>query len=274
MVFDTDLLKEAIKLLEEGKKIALCTIIEKKGHGPREPGSKMLVSENGYIVGTIGGGGFEKVLINEALKVLKEGKPRKITFSLHAETSSDKVSTGLMCGGEVTVFIDVIEPKPKIIIFGSGHIALSLAKLADIVGFDIIIVDDNAEKANKERFPMAKEIIVGDLNEILDKVNVSPRDFVVITYGAQPDRDYLTLKKMLMKKPAYVGFVGSKSRVLTLIKELKESGVSDELLKSLHAPVGLDIGAQTPEEIGVSILAEIISILRKPRSSNVSSTEK
>jgi xanthine dehydrogenase accessory factor len=115
---------------------------------------------------------------------------------------------------------------------------------------------------------MAKEIITGNLNEILDKVNVSSRDFVVITYGAQPDRDYLALKKMIMKKPAYIGLLGSKARVLTLIKELKESGIGDEMLKPLHAPVGLDIGAQSPEEIGVSILAEIISARRKPSSSN------
>jgi len=173
-----------------------------------------------------------------------------------------------MCGGELTVFIDVIEPKQRIIIIGSGHVALSLAKLADIVGFDVVIVDDDEERANKKRFPMAKEIITGNLNEILDKVNVSSRDFVVIAYGAQPDRDYLALKKMIMKNPAYIGLLGSKARVLTLIKELKESGIGDEILKPLHAPVGLDIGAQSPEEIGVSILAEIISARRKPSSSN------
>lgn len=257
MTTDVEILKTLMRFLESGKKVALSTVIDKKGSGPREPGAKMIISEDGQTFGTIGGGSLETALVNESLKTIKEGKPKKAVFSLSEGGGGEAIKTGLICGGELTIFIDVIEPKQKLILIGAGHIALPLAKLADIVGFDVVVVDDNAELANKDRFPMAKEIITGDFNEILDKIEVKPRDFIVIVHG-EPEHDYLALEKVIKMKPAYVGLLGSKAKAATLIKRLKEAGISEEELKPLHAPLGLDIGAQTPEEIAVSILAEII----------------
>lgn len=264
MVTDLEILKETIHLLEKGKRVALCIVIEKKGSGPRNPGTKMVVSEEGQTIGTIGGGNLERILIHEALKALNEGKQRKVTFSLHKGRREGRIETGLICGGELTIFIDVIEPKPRLIIVGAGHIAWSLAKLADIVGFSLVVIDDNEKLANKERFPMAEKIIVGaDFDKLIDKVEIHPRDFVAIVHG-EPEHDYLALKKIIKRRPAYIGLLGSKAKVMTLIRRLKEeTGVSDEDLKILHAPLGLDIGAQTPEEIGVSILAELIKERRK-----------
>jgi xanthine dehydrogenase accessory factor len=265
MTTDVRLLKEGVRLLENGKKIALCTIIEKRGSGPRDVGAKIIVSEDGEVIGTIGGGNFERALLNEALEALKEDKPRKVVFSLHEGAREGTIKTGLICGGELTVFIDIIEPEPRLILIGAGHVAQPLAKMAGITGFDIVIVDDNEELASKERFPMAQEIITGKFDEVLDKIEVKPRDFVVIVHG-EPEHDYLALEKVIRKKPAYVGLLGSKAKVAKLIKRLREAGISDEDLKILHAPVGLDIGAQTPEEIAVSILAEIILNRRKKKN--------
>jgi len=262
MTTDVEILKMLMQFLESGKKVALSIVIEKKGSGPRGPGAKMIVSEDGQTFGTIGGGKLETVLINESLKTIEEGKPKKAIFSLSKEGRGEAIKTGLICGGELTIFIDVIEPKPKLILIGAGHIAIPLAKIADIVGFDIAVVDDNGKLANKDRFPMAKEIITGNFNEILDKIEVKPRDFVVVVHG-EPEHDYLALEKTIKMKPAFVGLLGSKAKAATLIKRLKEAGISEADLKPLHAPLGLDIGAQTAEEIAVSILAEIIKERRR-----------
>jgi len=257
MTNDLDLLKQVTDLLERGNKVALCTIIEKQGSGPREVGAKMVVSENGKIVGTIGGGNLERVLITESLNVLDEGKSKKIVVSLRKNTRKATVETGLICGGELTVFIDIIKPKQRLIIVGAGHTAEPLAKLADILGYSLTIIDDDEQLANRKRFPMAEKIVTGNFTDILDQLNVKPQDFVVIVHG-EPEHDYLALKKMLERKPAYVGLLGSKTKVAILVEKLKAAGLTPRDLKSLHAPVGLDINAQSPEEIGISILAEII----------------
>lgn len=262
MTTDVEILKMLMQFLESGKRVALSTVIEKKGSGPRELGAKMVISEDGQAFGTIGGGNLETALINESLKTIREGRPKKAIFSLSKDGREEAIKTGLICGGELTIFIDLIEPKPKLILIGAGHIAQTLAKLADIVGFNVAVVDDNSKLANKNRFPMAKEIITGNFNEILDKIKVEPRDFVVIAHG-EPEHDYLALEKIIKMRPAYVGLLGSKAKALTLIERLKEAGINEGKLKPLHAPVGLDIGAQTPEEIAISILAEIIYEGRK-----------
>lgn len=264
MVNDSEILREAVRLLENGKRVALCSLIDKVGSGPREVGAKLLVSEDGKTTGTIGGGGLERFLVTESLKALEEGKPRKAVFSLHSSKREGTVETGSICGGELTVFIDVIEPKPRLIIIGAGHVAWPLARLADVLGFSLTIVDDNEELACKERYPMAEKIVVGSFDEILDKLSVGSRDNVVIVHG-EPEHDYSALEKMVKKKPAYIGLLGSKTKAATLVQRLRRKGVSEAHLKVLHAPVGLDIGAQTPEEIGISILAEIIQGMRKDR---------
>ncbi len=259
---DVEILKELVNLLENGRKVAFCTIVKKMGSGPREIGAKMIVCEDGQTFGTIGGGNLEKALIKEALKVLRESSSRKAVFSLHKGEREGAIQTGLMCGGELTVFIDVIKPKERLIIVGAGHVAWFLAKLANIAGFSLVVVDDNKELANKERYPMAEKIITGNFPEILDKIKVESRDFVVIVHG-EPNHDYLALEKIIRKRPAYIGLLGSKEKVSKLTKRLEERGISKEDLNLLYAPIGLDIGAKTPEEIGISILAEIISKKRK-----------
>ena len=262
MATDLEILREALRLLESGKKVALCSLIEKVGSGPRDIGAKIVVTEDGKTTGTIGGGSMERFLISESSKALGEGKPRRVVLSLQRGKKDGKIETGSICGGELTIFIDVIEPKPSLIIIGAGHVAWPLARLADILGFNLTIVDNDEKLACKERYPMAEKIVTGDFNEILDKIDVTSKHLVVVAHG-EPEHDYLALEKIVRRKPAYIGLLGSRTKAATLVKRLKESGVSDDDLKSLHAPLGLDIGAQTPEEIGISILAEMISEKRK-----------
>ncbi|MGZ4912996.1 MAG: XdhC family protein [Halobacteriota archaeon] len=257
MTADVDMLTEAMRLLEQGMRLALCTIIEKQGSGPRDIGTKMIVREDGITYGTIGGGTLERALVDECVKTLQERTVRTITFNLTGGERAGTVATGLICGGQMVVFIDVLEPDPRLIIVGSGHVALPLARLADVVGFGVTIIDDDAERANEGCFPMAETIVVGDFTNVVSEFKVRPDDFVVIAHG-NPERDYAALKAIAEKKPAYIGLLGSKTKVAHLVKRLQWDGISVEELTMLHAPVGVTIGAQTPEEIGISILAEII----------------
>lgn len=259
---DIDLIKQIEAALSRRLRVALCTLIEKRGSGPREPGAKMVVFEDGRTIGTIGGGSFERALIREALNAIRAGKSRKVVFSLSEETGNGIIKTGLICGGEVEVFIDVMEPNPRLVIIGSGHVAEMLAKIASLLNFDITIVCEDEKLANRDRFPMAKDIITGDFKEVLRRIDVTGRDFVVIVHG-DPEHDYLALLEVIQKRPFYIGLMGSKTKVSKLIERLKEVGVGDEELKPLHAPVGLNIGARTPEEIAISIIAEIIAERRK-----------
>ncbi|MGZ4920295.1 MAG: XdhC family protein [Halobacteriota archaeon] len=257
MTSDADMLAEARRLLENGTRLALCTVIEKRGSGPRGVGTKMLVAEGGTTCGTIGGGPLEKALVGECVKALQERTARTVTFDMTRDGGSGTVSTGLICGGQMVVFIDILEPDSRLLIVGSGHVAVSLARLADVVGFSVTVIDDDAEGANEERFPMADRIVTSDFANAVAKLEVRPDDFVVIAHG-DPDYDYTALKIIAERKPAYIGLLGSRTKVAHLLQRLESDGMSVEELTMLHAPVGVGIGAQTPEEIGISILAEVI----------------
>ena len=262
MPSDLEILYEAVRLLEKGTSLALCTVIEKKGSGPRDVGAKMIVRGDGSTYGTIGGGNVERALIDECLKAIKEHKSRKVTFNLSKSQKDGTVETGMICGGKLTMLIDVIEPASRLVIVGTGHVALPLAKLACTAGFKVVIVDDERKLANKEQFPTAETILSGDYTQVLSEFLFSPNDSVVIAHG-EPEHDYAALKAVIEKNTAYVGLLGSPTKKEILTKRLRTEGVKEERIKALHTPSGLDIGAQTPEEIGISILAEIIQSRRK-----------
>jgi xanthine dehydrogenase accessory factor len=259
---DLEILNEASRLLEKRKIVALCTVVEKKGSGPRDIGAKMLVSEEGKNFGTIGGGNVERALIDECLKAMKEHKSKKVTFNLNKSSKKGTVGTAMICGGELTVLMDVMEPVPRLVIVGTGHVALPLAKLASNAGFKIVIVDDERKLANKDQFPMAETIIAGDYARILSEFELTPHDSVVIAHG-EPEHDYAALKGVIEKNASYVGLLGSRTKASILTERLRREGVDEVHVNALHAPLGLDIGAETPEEIGVSILAQIIQFKRQ-----------
>ena len=262
MPSDLELLSEAARLLTKGKTVALCTVIEKKGSAPRDVGAKMLVDEDGKNFGTIGGGSVERALVDECLKAINQHRSKKVTFNLSKTQIDGTSETGMICGGELTVLADVIEPTPRLIIVGSGHVALPLANVASVVGFKTVVVDDERKLAGKEHFPMAENILSGDYTQVLGALELTANDYVVIAHG-EPEHDYAALRSVVDRNAAYVGLLGSRTKASILTQRLRTEGFDEERVRALRAPLGLDIGAETPEEIVISILAEIIQFRRK-----------
>lgn len=243
--------------------MALCTVVEKIGSGPAELGKTMLVTEDGQIVGTIGGGEcFERGLKQEALKALRGGKSKSLKFSFYGGAREGELDTGLWCGGTMTVFVDVLEPKPKLVLVGSGHIALPTYRVADLLGFDVTVVDDSEATLTKERFPNAKLILNEDFEKALREVKVDERAHVAIVHG-EPKHDLAALRRFIRERVAYLGLLGSKTKIAKLKSLLRKEGMPEKAMEKLRAPIGLDIGAETPEEIAVSIAADLIKKRRK-----------
>ena len=249
------------RLLGEGRGAVLCTLIEKTGSGPRDVGAKMLVDPDGGTFGTIGGGGMERRLVVEALDALMEGRPRTLTFALGVEPGEGAVAVDSKCGGEVKIFLDVVKPDPRLIVVGSGHIAKPLAELAHMAGFEVTVVDD-ASTATRERFPTAREIRAGPFREELDRVEVRPFDFVAIVHG-ETGSELAALRSMLRRGPAYIGLLGSRNKAAEHRGRLLAEGFKRDEVEAVRAPIGLDIGAETPEEIAVSIVSELIRARRR-----------
>jgi len=256
----SEILKEAFERMDKGETIALVTVVEVKGSTPREVGTKMLVNKNGLVAGTIGGGMTEAKVIKEAKQILKEGKGKLLIYHLTKEQAA--LDEGAICGGEMKVFIDILQPKEEVLIFGAGHIAICVSKLAKMVGFKVAIIDDREEFANQDRFPEADEIVTEDIERALTHIKITPSTYIIVlTRGHLKDEEVLT--SVIRLGAAYIGMIGSKKKNTNVFQQLTEKGISQEELNKVHAPIGIDIKAQTPEEIAVSIMAEIIQIRRK-----------
>jgi len=240
--------------LERGEAVALATVVRTRGSTPREVGAKMLVRSDGSTLGTVGGGVLEAAIIKAALEALEKGEPRLIQYGLRADKREGDYG---VCGGDMDVFIDVIKPRPLLLLVGGGHVAKPLAKMAHMAGFRIAVLDDREEYANPQRFPDAAQILVGDLKGELERFPLTPETYVVIATRSH-ETDAEALGAVLDSPAAYIGLLGSRRKVSFIFRALRERGASDEALARVHAPIGLDIGAQTPEEIAVSILAEMV----------------
>jgi len=256
---DPEIFTRLNMLLSEGKPVVLCTLTRKEGSGPRDEGAKMLVEPDGAVYGTIGGGSMERQLIDEALKAISEGKPRKMNFAMGVEPKKGDIVVDSKCGGEVTIFLDVIKPNPRVIMIGSGHIAKPTAELAALTGFEVILIDD-AKSATKERFPNV-EIHTGNFKEALKEVKAYSSDYLVIVHG-ETDYELQTLRRFLPDKLAYMGLLGSKNKARKHMEQLVSEGYVNADFVRLSGPIGIDIGAETPEEIAVSIVAELIEARR------------
>lgn len=255
----SEILKEALGRINKGEAIAWVTVVETKGSTPREVGAKMLVNKDGLVTGTIGGGITEARVIEEAKQALKEGKRKLLTYHLTKEQAA--LEEGAICGGEMKVFIDILQPKEEVLIFGAGHIAVYVSKLAKMVGFKVTVIDDRKEFANQERFPEADEIIAENIERALNHIKITPSTYIIIiTRGHLKDEEVLS--SIIRSGAAYIGMIGSRKKNATVFQRLIEQGVLKEELDKVHAPIGIDINAQTPEEIAVSIVAEIIQVRR------------
>jgi len=252
-----DLFEEVIKLRRSGNRGALATIVHTNGSIPSFESSRMLVREDGSIAGTIGGGCVEAEVWAAAKEVMQAEAPRKMTFSLNNEANYDN---GLICGGTLEIFVEPILPQPILYIFGGGHVSIALANAANTAGFGIGIIDDRESFANNERFPMAQEIYTS-FEEAFVKIKPTASTYMVIVTRGHKD-DMHVLGWAVGTSPRYIGMIGSKRKVISVYKALEKEGIPMEKFAGVHAPVGLAIGALTPEEIAISITAELIAIRR------------
>ena len=251
-----DIYQEIVKLTAEGEEAALVTIVSTSGSTPREEGAKMLVKADGSILGTIGGGSLEIQVCQKAIEVIRKGKPERLHFRL-----KEGEEPGMICGGDLEVFIEPILSSPSLYIFGGGHISLSLAKIGKLLGFKITVIDDRAEFANPQRFPEAELTLAEDFNRVFPKLKIDKSSYIVIVTRGH-ERDELVLEWALGAKAKYIGMIGSRTKNKAVFAHLLAKGIPQELLDKVHAPIGLEINAQTPEEIALSIMAEIVKVRR------------
>jgi xanthine dehydrogenase accessory factor len=242
--------------LERGEAAALVTIVSTKGSTPQRVGAKMLVFGDGRMVGTIGGGCYENDAFGKAREAIQSRRPQLVHYELDDDFAQE---TGLICGGQMDVYIEPIEPSPELYIVGAGHVGFHLAKIAHEVGFRIHVVDDREKFANADRFPSAVEIVVDDIPAWIARANLPPHAYaVIVTRGHTNDLE--ALRALAPRELRYLGLIGSRAKVARIYDALAEDRMSPEALARVHAPIGLDIGAVTPQEIAVSILAELIAV--------------
>jgi xanthine dehydrogenase accessory factor len=253
-----DIYEQIVQLRRDGRRGAVATIVNVRGSIPSFKTAKMLVRDDGSIVGTIGGGCVEADVWQAAREVMESEKPRTLTFDLNQDPKYD---TGLVCGGTLEVFIEPILPPALLYVFGAGHVAANLCQVAASAGFDLIVTDDRTSYATKERFPSAREVHALDFDEATKQLDPNEASYIVIVTRGHRD-DMRLLRWAVQTRARYIGMIGSKRKVIGIFKTLQEEGVPAHLFDRVHAPIGLDIGAVTPEEIAVAITAELIAFRR------------
>ncbi len=259
--------RELSKAIEENRPAAVATIVKTMGSSPRNVGSKMLIYPDGQIVGSVGGGEMEARVIQAGLAAIGDGKPRYLDMTLSNEERGDP----LICGGEMEIFVEPLATTPALVIVGAGHVGAAVAELGKFLGFRTVLLDDRAELLSHERLPQADELRPGDMAEELAKIEITPQTYVVLVTRAHT-MDAPVLRAIAGKPAAYIGMLGSRRRVLAVFDLLKSEGVPPPALEGIHAPIGLPIGAETPQEIAVSIMAEIIKERSKRDVGNLHST--
>jgi xanthine dehydrogenase accessory factor len=251
--------EEIVKVRSEGERAAVATVTSVKGSTPRGEGSKMLIKSDGSIVGSVGGGSGEAKVLQEAMKVIADGKARMLRYNL---TGKDAAKGGMICGGNMEIFIEPIIADPVLYVFGGGHISFSISKIGKMLGFRVVVIDDRKEFANPRRFPEADETIAQDIEVVIPVLKINKSSYIVIVTRGHI-LDERVLEWAIRTNAKYIGMIGSRKKNATVFSHLESRGVPRELLETVHAPIGLDINAETPEEIAVSIMAEIIMVKRE-----------
>lgn len=256
-----DVFEEIVRMRRAGQRGALATIVHTNGSIPSFESSRMLVREDGTALGTIGGGCVEADVWAAAKEVMEKETPRKMVFHLNNEASYDN---GLICGGTVEVFVEPILPQPVVYLFGGGHISTAVAKAAQAAGFGVGVVDDRETFANAQRFPMAQEIFTS-FEDAFEKLQPSASSYLVIVTRGHKE-DMRVLAWAVRTAARYVGMIGSRRKVLSVYKALEKEGYRMEEFERVFAPMGLEIGALSPEEIAISIVAELVAVRRNAES--------
>ncbi len=234
----------------------LCTIIRSSGSTPRHAGSKLLVFEDGSFTGTVGGGEVEARVIHAALAALADGRPQILHYDMVNPSEGDPG----ICGGQLEVYLEPILARPELLIVGGGHVGKALAHLARWLNFRVIVSDDRAEFCTPEANPDADLLLYMKMSEIPSAYPITPRTYIAVTTrGVSVDIEGLPAL-LTGNTPSYIGVIGSKRRWALTQKGLLDAGISKELIQRVHSPIGLELNAETPEEIAVSILSEIIML--------------
>jgi len=246
------------ELEERGETGALCTIIKSRGSVPRHTGSKMLVYANGKFIGTVGGGEVENRVIKEALEAIKEGKNRLLAYNMVNPKEGDPG----ICGGQLEVYVEPILSQPVVVVIGGGHVGIAVSHLASWLGFRVVVSDDRPEWCTPELHPDADQLLTVPMADLPDHIRITPNTYLVLTTRGV-DLDAKGLPRLLQTPAAYIGIIGSKRRWITTRKRImEETDLTEADLDKVHSPIGLELNAETPEEIAVSIMAEIL-MLRK-----------
>src|SRR5262249_39368704 len=237
-------------------------IVNVRGSIPSFQTAKMLIRDDGSIVGTIGGGCVEAEVWQAAREVMESERPQTLTFNLN---QNPKYDPGLVFGGTLEIFVEPILPAAELYIFGAGHVAQHLARVATLAGFEVIVTDDRESYANRERFPDAKEVVAQDFDQAM--AQLSPAEGAYMVLVTRGHRDDMRVLRWAVDLPLrYLGMIGSERKWISICDELEKEGISREKLERVNSPVGLDIGAITPEEIAVAIVAEMIAVRRQRES--------
>lgn len=250
--------REIIDLVESGRRGALATVIGARGSTPGKESAKMLIRDDGSTFGTIGGGCTEAEVWALAREVIDTDRPLKRSFTL---TPSRAAEEGLACGGTVEIFVEPLG-SPVVIVFGAGHIGRILTPLLKLAGFNSKIVDDREQFANRGHFPDAGEILVHEYETCFEQLKITPSSYlVIVTRGHK--YDHLVLSRAVRTTASFVGLIGSRVKIRYIFHALRKEGVSEEALARVKAPIGLDIGARSPEEIAISIVAQLVAHRRR-----------
>jgi xanthine dehydrogenase accessory factor len=254
----TSILSTAAQLEKSGQPAALCTIVRERGSVPRHVGSKMIVYADGTITGTIGGGEMESRAIAAARASIQSGEPQVVQYSLVNPQAGDPG----VCGGEVEIFVEPLKPPPTLLVIGGGHVGKALVQLGHWLGFRVALSDDRPEFCNSTWAPGADDYLVMSIRDLAETFNFHSQTYIAMaTRGVSVDVEGLPY--LLDRPQAYLGLIGSRRRWLTASQKLEANGVAPDRLAAVHAPIGLELNAETPEEIAVSIMAEIIMVQRK-----------
>ena len=246
-----DVVQALLELLANRQRGALATVVRASGSTPQRPGARLLLREDGSTLGTVGGGAIERTVLESLQRMLISREPELLIRDLAHDL-------GMCCGGRMEIFVEPILPNPRLWLLGAGHIAKPTATLARSVGFEVLVVDEREELNNAERFPECR-LILGDPGAELRKATLGEGDWLLImTHDHQLDE--AALAAAAGKSAEYVGLVGSKRKVFRLVERVRARREGDFPLERVYAPVGLDIGAVSPEELAVSIVAELVAL--------------
>jgi xanthine dehydrogenase accessory factor len=247
-----DVAEALLRVLEGGSRGALATVVRTSGSTPQQPGARLLLEPGGTLVGTVGGGAIEEFVVQALRAAVRTGQGEFVTKDLGRDL-------GMCCGGRMEIFVELVEAAPRLYVFGAGHIARPTASLARTVGFDVTVVDARTELAQGARFPDCT-LVQSAPTEFLESLPLGERDWVlIVTHDHRLDGALLELA--CKKRPFYIGLVGSKRKVFRLAGNVAER-LGDAALERVYAPVGLDLGARTPEEIAVSVVSELVALRR------------